>query len=132
MLHRRNTKESQANIYLKGAIGLADNDNTYGAASAGIAIDWETRRYFTSYENRYLTTEPIENNFDQKARIGIAPYIGNYGDLHTWLMLEAQHTPEADDKFELTPLIRLFKGAHLIEGGISFDGNATANYIKRF
>lgn len=133
LVNRWNKKGSQANIYLKGAAGIAvDEGHSYGAGSAGFAVDWENRRYFVSYENRYLTAGPIENSFTQSGRVGITPYIGDYGDLHTWIMLQADHAPEKDDKFELTPMVRFFKGTHLTEFGVSTDGNVLFNYVKRF
>lgn len=133
LVKRRNTKESQANLYLKSALGMANDNGDYNAAgSIGIATDWETRRYFISYENRYLSAGPVENSFTQSARIGIAPYVADYGSIHTWLMLEASHDPEADDKLEITPLVRFFKGPNLAEFGVSTDGDVTFNFIKRF
>lgn len=133
LVKRRNTRESQANIYLKTAIGVADDHGGQNAAgSIGFATDWETRKHFISYENRYLSAGPIENGFTQSARIGIAPYVADYGSLHTWLMLEASHDPEADDKLEITPLVRFFKGPNLAEFGVSTDGDVTFNFIKRF
>lgn len=68
----------------------------------------------------------------QSARVGVAPYVGDYGDLHTWLMLEVEHNPEADDKFTLTPLVRLFKDVHLVEAGMGDDGSVLFNWVIRY
>lgn len=135
---RWNAPASQANFYLKNGVGLAysdyqnfDND-TELAAFSGIALDWEDRRYFTSYENRYTYAGDFDQFFTQKARIGVAPYIGNYGDIHTWLMLQVDHNPTADDKLTFTPLVRVFKGEYLAEAGVSDNGDALFNWIIRF
>lgn len=138
LLKRWNMPQSQANIYLKSGIGIAhshkDNvsDKNGFAAFTGIAADWENRRFFTSYQNRYTEAVDIDSFFLQSARIGIAPYIGDYGDLHTWLMLEAEHSPDNNDTFTVTPLVRFFKDVHLVEIGISNHGDVLFNWIIRF
>lgn len=138
LLKRWNKKDSQANIYLKSALGVVDgkgfnyDGETDGAAFTGISADWETRRYFTSYENRYTYAGDFDDFFQQSARVGVAPYIGNYGDIHTWLMVEVSHTPENEDTFSVTPLVRLFKGEHLVEAGLSDNGDALFNYVYRY
>ena len=138
LLKRWNQKASQANIYLKNAVGLAYSDDegfdhkTELAGSAGISMDWEDRRYFISYENRFTHAGDIDQFFMQKSRIGIAPYIGDYGDLHTWLMLEASHTPKAEDPVEITPLLRFFKNEYLWEVGANQNGDVLLNFVARY
>ena len=138
LLKRWNKKDSQANLYLKSGLGFAYSDagdfdgETDAAAFTGIAADWEDRRYFISYENRYIEAGDIADGYQQSARVGIAPYIGDYGDLHTWLMLQVDHSPESDEKVTVTPLVRLFKDVHLMEAGISNQGDVLFNYVIRF
>jgi hypothetical protein len=138
LLKRWNKRDSQANLYLKSGIGFAYSDagdfdgETDAAAFTGIAADWEDRRYFISYENRYIEAGDIADGYKQSARVGIAPYIGDYGDLHTWLMLQVDHSPESDEKVTVTPLVRLFKDVHLMEAGISNQGDVLFNYVIRF
>ena len=138
LIHRWNKKDSQANLYLKSGIGYADrnssrlNDDSSLAAYSGIAMDWETRRYFTSYENRYVEAGSISDFFVQKIRVGFAPYVADYNALHTWFMLELEHEPEDSDTFTATPLVRFFKDVHLIEAGISSDNDVLFNWTIRF
>ena len=138
LLRRWNGPDSQANLYLLSGIGVAYTDagafdhETQPTAFTGLQADWENRRYFISYDNRYLEAGPLDDFFRQSARIGIAPYVGDYGDLHTWLMVQADHQPEDEDPVTLTPLLRVFKGTHLIEAGISNQGDVMFNWIKRF
>lgn len=135
---RWNKPASQANIYLKSSVGIAYSDHeTFDSATefagfVGVSTDWENRRFFTSYESRFYNAGEIERFFSQKARLGVAPYIGDYGDLHTWLMLQVDHHPEKDDPVTLTSLIRLFKGDYLTELGINEDGDALFNLVVRF
>ena len=137
LLGRKNTKTSQANLYLKTQGGIAIEDGkTQPNASIGIAGDWETRRYFASYEavGRYAG-EFNAGSFHHKARIGIAPYVAEYGGLHLWIMVQADHNLEAldqDNRLIFTPLIRVFKGDYLGEFGVNTNGDVMVNWIVRF
>ena len=138
LLKRWNNPDSQANIYLKSGLGVAYSDKgafdheTTPAAFTGLAMDWEDRRYFISYENRYTEAGDIDDFFMQSSRVGVAPYIGDYGDLHTWLMVQVDHRPEADDPVTVTPMVRLFKGVHLAEFGMDNRGKVLFNYVIRY
>lgn len=138
LLKRWNKRHSQANVYLKSGLGLAYSDQgafnskTAFAAYTGLAADWETRRLFAAYENRITDAGDITDNFRQLTRFGFAPYVAEYGQLHTWLMLEFRHAPEAGDEFTITPLVRLFKGPSLLEAGINENSDVLFNFIHRF
>ena len=134
---RKNTKHSQANLYIKTRAGVAiAGDEKEPHASMGIAGDWETRRYFVSYEAMGRYADELNNgSLHQKARVGIAPYVREYGNIHTWIMLQAEHHPEAidqDNQIIFTPMIRMFKGDYLGEFGINTNGDAMFNWIVRF
>lgn len=138
LVKRWNTRESQANFYIKTGVGVAHTDKgefdsqTNLAGFSGIALDWEDRRFFTSYENSYMEAGSIDSYFSQSARVGIAPYIGDYGDLHTWLMLQVDHSPEDEHEVTVTPLVRFFKDVHLVEAGVSDNGGLLFNYVYRY
>ncbi len=138
LLKRWNNPASQANVYFKtgAGVGYSDRDafdNEFEPSSfAGFAADWENRRYFVGYENHYMDAGDIDEFYTQKARVGIAPYIGDYGDLHTWLMLQIDHAPDEDNQWTVTPLVRMFKGVHLWETGINNNGEFLLNYIIRY
>lgn len=131
LLKRWNNFDSQGNLYLLSALGLHgingsadDRAGGYG----GFQADWEDRRYYTSYDARYrFDGEDSGEFFEHKARVGIAPYIAEFGALHTWLMLQVEHEPERKDSFTVTPLVRVFQGPVLAEAGISFDGDLLLN-----
>lgn len=132
---RWNGKNMQANLYLKGGLGLAYNsDKTEPYWFTSIAADWETRRLFTSYNATHKDAGPLESETSHEARFGVAPYIGNYGDIHTWLMVQSTYVPKLTGSKELTttPLIRLFKGPSLLEAGYTIDEGAMFNFIHRF
>lgn len=136
LLKRWNAPASQANIYFKSALGVRTDDSgpsdeRSAAGFVGFSTDWEDRRWFVSYGNRAFVSDQ-DNFFTQTARAGVAPYIGDYGDLHTWLMLQVEHKPEGEDSIKVTPLVRMFKGPFLIEAGANEDGEGLFNFIWRY
>ena len=138
LVKRWNRPDSQANVYLKTGVGVAYSDldafegHTEAAGFTGLAMDWEDRRIFVSYENRLTYAGAIAREFSQKARVGIAPYVGDYGDLHTWFMVQVDQKPSAADEVTVTPLVRLFKGPVLVEAGVSNNGSGLFNVVYRF
>ena len=158
LVQRWNQIESQANLYLKSGIGWAYREAKHasreeeekqeerqeseekgegktrseGVFFGGIAADWETQRYYLAYGNRYVNAGQITAFYAQNLRIGIAPYIGEYGALHTWIMLDLRHEPAEAKPFTFTPLLRFFKSVHLIELGIEDTGKALFNWVIRF
>lgn len=128
----------QANLYAIGGAGIANgiDDNPVGARASGFIgalADWETRRLFTSYRVRYLEAGDVGHGFVQAARAGFAPYVGDTGDLHTWLMVEVDHRPNNENEIGVTPLIRFFKGGALFEFGWSLtDNEPLVNFTYRF
>ncbi|MEK9657256.1 MAG: hypothetical protein VW378_02645 [bacterium] len=137
LLKRRNTRFSQANLYLKSQIGAAqyeDKDNL--TMSMAIAGDWETRRYFVAYTGMGEYTKNIDKgSFHQNARVGIAPYVAEYGSLHSWIMLQVEHHPSENQRKQqliITPLLRFLKGVCLLEIGINSNGKGMLNWVIRF
>lgn len=135
LVHRWNAPRSQANLYIKAGLGRAERFDGEGAelgSFLGVAADWETRRWFASYE--VSARDYGEEDFArQSARFGVAPYIGDYGDLHTWLMVQVENQPEADEPLVLTGLVRFFYGTQLLEIGYTPETEAIMlNTIYRF
>ena len=125
LLDRKNTKASQRNLYLTASISTKSNDDLY----FGVHGDWETRRYFTSFsilDKRASQKDYTENEF----QIGIAPYLGEYNQLHTWIMLKSKEDTR-DDKWKTYPFIKLFKGDFLLEVG-SKESHWDLHFMKRF
>lgn len=139
LLKRWNLSNAQANVYIKSALGAThvikkagaqDAYSLNGAGFVGLAMDMEDRRYFVSYENRYYAGSDLFKAFYQSVRIGIAPYEGNYGDLHTWIMLQLDHHLK-HKTLVFTPLLRFFYGVHLFEIGANLQRHILLNYIYR-
>ena len=137
LLQRRNTRYSQANLYFKLQTGFAFQLKEFSpGVSLGVAGDWETRRYFVSYGAMCTYAGVIDpGSFHQQARFGIAPYIGDYGSLHTWLMVQFEHhLYELDPQvvWVVMPMVRLFKGVYLIEFGLNDNMKIIFNWVIRF
>lgn len=138
LINRWNLAKSQANLYFESAVGIAYSDSgrfrhdIRPAGFTGLAFDWEDRDYFLSYSNRFVYAQDFQKISMQKARIGITPYVGDYGDLHTWFMVEFTHNPTAENPFMVTPMIRLFKDEYLGEFGISNKGDILLNWVTLF
>ena len=127
-----------ANIYGLAGLGVATGRGSNPLDSSpggfvGVLADWETRRLFLSYRGRVGATDNASSKTVQAARVGVAPYIGNTGDLHTWIMLEVDHRPDNPESVGVTPLVRFFKGAALFEAGWSLvDDEPLLNLTYRF
>lgn len=133
LLKRWNGESSQANLYLLSGIGLAQKGDSENAVGwAGGAIDWENRRYFAGYENRFIASGLIEESFMQRARVGIAPVLVPYEDPQPWLMLQVDHRPSNDAELVVTPLLRVFTSKVLGELGYSSEGDIMLNVTTNF
>jgi hypothetical protein len=130
LLMRKNTEDSQANIYLMGGAGPSwvkeagiPGRDTKASGFAGVEADWETRRIFVGGAAK-VSIVGNDTEVGWRTRVGVAPYVANSGSLHTWLMLQAGRSAISGRKTEITPLVRLFKGPVLAEGGVSHRGRA--------
>ncbi len=135
---RWNEPDLQANFYLMGAFGVATSDfaefedETEPAGFVGMEFDAENRRYYVSYENRWTDAGVIDEFFQQKGRIGFAPYVAEYGALHTWIMLQVDHRPQEEDELVWTPMLRFFKGDVMLEVGVSDEADVMVNLSYQF
>ena len=90
-MNRRNTMTSQRNLYFQSGVSSKDIDDFF----YGLNGDWETRRIFTSFEYKNVNTH--NTTYSVKfIQAGIAPYLGKYGDLHTWLMVKLKKNSLSD------------------------------------
>ncbi len=138
LARRWNFTDAQANLYLRAGAGAAVSDfgnfddKVEAAGFAGIAFDAENRRFYVSYENRYVEAGDIFDGFEQKAHFGVAPYIAGYGALHTWLMIQVDHRPDSEDSVVWTPMVRFVKGDVIVEAGVSDTEEILFNVTVRF
>lgn len=135
LVKRWNAPQSQGNLYLKLGAGIADpfdDRSQRGAGFAAVSADWETRRIFVSWDTR-ARDYGFDQSVSHAARIGIAPYVAEFGALHTWAMLQVENHPEADNPVQVTPLLRFFQGPLLLEAGYTLEEDRfLLNWIYRF
>ena len=135
LARRWNAPQSQGNLYLSFGAGAADpfgDGDTQWGTMAGVAADWETRRVFISYD-AHVRDYGENETLSHAARLGIAPYVAEFGALHTWAMVQVENTPDADEPITVTPLLRFFKGPLLVEAGYTLeDEEFLLNWTWRF
>jgi hypothetical protein len=131
-------EDYQANLYLWGAAGAAQGIDGNPAdarlgGQAGIIADWETRRLFLSYHASARDFGEIDASVAHAMRAGFAPYEGDTGDLHTWLMVEIDNRPDNTEPVGITPVVRFLYGSALFEAGWSLnDDQPLLNFQYRF
>ena len=69
--------------------------------------------------------------FDQAYQLGVAPYLGDFGDLHTWLMIKAKKN-SVTSEWSVFPLLRLFKRDVMLELGYNNKTSWDAHLMYRF
>ena len=134
LLFRRNRERSQLNIYSMLESGVTRvKDEVEPALGYTLAGDWETRRYFTSYVAGFEHAAEFDNgSFHQIARLGFAPYLGSYGSLHSWLMIQFEHHPEEEESTRVGPVLRFFKREYLVELGVDNRRDLFFNLVARY
>ena len=124
LLNRKNKKLSQRNLYFQSAFSSKDNNYAYGMHG-----DWETRRYFIGFD--YKEVKNIIDYTDKHIQLGVAPYLGEYGDLHTWLMVKTKKN-SLNNKQITYPVIKFFKGNVLLELGYDKKTDWDIHFMYRF
>ena len=126
LINRKNTKSSQRNLYFQSGISSKGFNNYF----YGMHGDWETRRLFVGFGLK-KTEKKIQDYLEQYYQIGVAPYLGDYGDLHTWVMLKSKKT-SVENKWSTYPVLKFFKGNILMEIGYHQKTNLDVHLMYRF
>lgn len=130
LLKRWNEEGFQANIYsLTGAGNSRLSGRSRAAYFAGAVVDIENRRLYFLTHFTHLRNNVKQELNHAEIRAGFAPYLGNFNDLHTWMILEASHQSVFDTKWRLTPFLRFFYQNVLWEIGSSLKGDIKLNTI---
>ena len=133
LLKRWNNPSSQANLYLYSGAGIWSRGTDQNrSVYLGSSADWETQRVFTSLSSSFISYHDHNSLSEHRARMGLAPYIGDYGDLHTWIMLEAYYHSIDTNSIQIHPVLRFFSGVHLLEISINPQKKLGLFYIHRF
>ena len=126
LINRKNSLHSQRNLYFQsGLSSKSGNDLFYG-----IHGDWETRRWFLGFDIKKVENR-LKSYNQNHIQIGFAPYLGEYGDIHTWLMLKTKKT-SIKDKRSSYPALKFFKGNTLLEFGYNNKTDWDIHLMYRF
>ena len=126
LLNRKNTENSQRNLYFQSGISSKGfNEFFYGMHG-----DWESRRLFVGFGLKE-TKRKIHDYSEQYYQIGVAPYLGDYGDLHTWIMIKAKEN-SLQNKWSTYPVLKFFKGNVLVEFGYGEKTEWDVHLMYRF
>ena len=126
LINRKNSLHSQRNLYFQsGLSSKSGNDLFYG-----IHGDWETRRWFLGFDIKKVENR-LKSYNQNHVQIGFAPYLGEYGDIHTWLMLKTKKT-SIKDKRSSYPALKFFKGNTLLEFGYNNKTDWDIHLMYRF
>ena len=135
LLKRWNGDGLQGNIYAVLGVGQSRlSGNPKDAGLGLIQFDIEDRKYY--FLSKYMQTQNNDEIEIKQAtiRVGIAPYVGSFEDIHSWIILEWQKSEILRSlKDQDTSLfLRLFYQNVLFEIGHSLDGDVKFNYITHF
>lgn len=126
LINRKNSLHSQRNLYFQSGLSTkSGNDLFYG-----IHGDWETRRWFLGFDTKKVENR-VKSYNQNHLQIGFAPYLGEYGDIHTWLMLKTKKT-SIKDKRSSYPALKFFKGNTLLEFGYNNKTDWDIHLMYRF
>lgn len=126
LLDRKNTEYSQRNLYFQSGISSKGLSNYF----YGIHGDWETRRWYASFALKQVKHQTT-NYKEQHYQVGIAPYLGDYGDFHTWIMIKIKEN-SLDSGWSTYPVLKFLKGNILMEFGYSNHSAWDVHLMYRF
>lgn len=134
LVKRWNMPGAQANFYLTGmgGAGWADRQSARPGGFVEAQGDWENRRLMLMASTRLTHAEPMGTTNMQMARIGWAPYAGDYGDVHLWLFGQLMRESAARDEIQPALVGRIFYRTLLVEAGVTDRGGLILNSTIRF
>ena len=140
LLYRFNGAGSQGNVYVMGgggALASSDDSGKLAIGEAGpvyfgsIQSDFETRTIYTALQGSVLAQDDAPTAW-ARYRLGLAPYVANYGELQTWLVGQIMWFPDMEDHLNVTPLMRFFYRTVLWELGADLQGRPWIQLMAHF
>ena len=127
LVNRKNTDISQRNLYFQSGVLVDDADGFF----YGMHGDWETRRWFSGFGYKDTKNTFGQDYTDQYIQLGVAPYVGDYGDLHTWIMIKTKKNSLTNTQ-STYPELKFFKGPTLVKFGYSDTTEWDLHFMYRF
>lgn len=136
LLWRKNTENSQANIYLLSGVGMVDSEidkkDTREAYMGGVEVDWETRTIYTALKHYQFSSPALTDISMTQARVGFSPFESGFEQLQSWFMVQAMVMEKVDPKVIITPMLRFFYQNVLWEVGSSTRGEWMLNLMVHY
>lgn len=127
LLNRKNTFTSQRNLYFQSGVMPNNTENIF----YGVHGDWETRKLFIGFGIKDIQSKYGMDYKDEYLQLGFAPYVGDYNDLHTWVMLKTKKNT-LTNKASTYPELKFFKGNALMKFGYGANTNWDLHFMYRF
>ena len=127
LLNRKNTFTSQRNLYFQSGVMQNNTENIF----YGVHGDWETRKLFIGFGIKDIQSKYGMDYKDEYLQLGFAPYVGDYNDLHTWIMLKTKKNT-LTNKASTYPELKFFKGNALMKFGYGANTNWDLHFMYRF
>ena len=123
LLKRWNFEKAQANLYLSGGYGYGfDRERSHsGRGLMAIQADFETDRFYTAFNGRVFYQDDTWP-YSLRYRLGFAPYLAEYKEVQSWLVLQSTYFPSLNPRPRLTLLMRFFYRSVLWEIGADTQG----------
>jgi hypothetical protein len=134
LIHRWNSKESQANVWLLGGIGSVEGNDFSGGKlmlSPGVQFDYETTRFYASTMGRLYRASGVNHDYTS-VRAGFSFYETDYEETQPWLIIEARRMRGLSDKLEITPMLRLVNKGYFVEAGVNNSRQWRVNFMYIF
>lgn len=133
LLYRINADEGQANLYLSGGYGLERwQGSSRGAGLVEAESDWENRRFYADAKLAMFRLGQAGPFNDARLRLGVAPYLAEFEQLHSWLILQLARNRATGSDTMVTPMLRMFYQNVLFEAGSSLRGEWELNFMFHF
>ena len=131
LLKRWNGRRSQGNLYILTGLGASTQNSSQQIGHIGFQADWETQEVYTFFRTGYYHSQaPV---WSTKARLGFAPYIGAFDDMHTWLISEFNdQVINGRHDISIIPVVRVFKDTVLFEVGSNFSDHLLISSMFHF
>lgn len=134
LVKRWNGEDYQSNFYLSAGKGVeVFNMKSYNSNLGEVVFDWESRKYYTSFQHLYINRDNqvnplIKGDYNYtKVRAGFAPFLADYEDLNIWLI--AQEEIKEGENLQFSQFIRFYKKNVLWEIGAGMDGSFSFNFM---
>ena len=127
LLNRKNTFTSQRNLYFQSGVMPNNTENIF----YGVHGDWETRKLFIGFGIKDIQSKYGMDYKDEYLQLSFAPYVGDYNDLHTWIMLKTKKNT-LTNKASTYPELKFFKGNALMKFGYGANTNWDLHFMYRF